>query len=561
MKSLYYLILIVLIFSAPAGYGQQILNNPPQNVSIRSAAEWEEVQALVVTWRSYPAILAEIIRYAQEECKVIVHASNPSSAQSDLINLYGVPIGPNVIFEPQPSNSLWIRDYGANTVYINDVDSLFLVDWKYNRPNRVQDDTIPRAYARLLNVNLVQSTQSPNLLVHTGGNFMSDGFGNGFSSELILEENPDKSEAQIDNIMFNYMGISEYIKMPVLPYDGIHHIDMHMKLLDEETLLFGQYPQGIADGPQIEANMLYVLDNHNSVFGTPYKIVRVVQPPDDNNRYPNQNGDYRTYSNAIFINKTVLLPVYEERYDTTALRVWRESLPGYRIVPIDCNGIIPAGGAIHCITHSVGVNDPLLISHQPLRDTYDTENDYVVNARIQHRSGILNAKLYYTDDTLSNFVEISMTLAGGSEDYMWTGNIPAQAGDTEIFYYIQANAISGKTQVRPIVAPEGWWKFNVLDTSSVVTYQQNVLEDLFSMNAFPNPSKGITCIPVNTDYPVSLSLEVFDITGRIVETITNSKTFGGENRFYINTQAWASGVYQIRATTPYGSVSQKLIVR
>lgn len=36
------------------------------------------------------------------------------------------------------------------------------------------------------------------------------------------------------------MGIERYIKMQTLPYDGIHHIDMHMKLLDEETLLVGQ---------------------------------------------------------------------------------------------------------------------------------------------------------------------------------------------------------------------------------------------------------------------------------------------------------------------------------
>lgn len=560
MKSLYKGVILVFVLGVQSLNAQQILDNPPQGVSIRTAAEWEEVQALVVTWRSYPAILAEIIRYAQEECKVIVHATNPSSAQSDLINLYGVPLGPNVVFEPQPSNSLWIRDYGANTVYINDVDSLFLVDWKYNRPSRVQDDSIPRAYARLLDLNLVQTTQSPNLIVHTGGNFMSDGFGNAFSSELILEENPDKSEAQIDQIMNSFMGINEYIKMPTLPYDGIHHIDMHMKLLDEETLLFGQYPNGIADGPQIEANMLYVLDNFNSVFGTPYKIVRVVQPPDDNNRYPNQNGDYRTYSNAIFINKTVLLPVYEERYDTTALRVWRESLPGYRIVPIDCNDIIPASGAIHCITHTVGVNDPLLISHQPLSDTYDTENAYVVNARIQHRSGISNAKLYYTDDTLSSYVELPMQEVNSAE-YTWSASIPAQPGDTEIFYYIEGNSNSGKSQVRPIVAPDGWWKFKVIDTSSVVTYQQDALDKLFSVSAFPNPSNGITCIPVYTDLPLSLVIEVFDIAGRLVETVSHSKTMSGENRYYINTASWAQGVYQIKATSHYGSTSQKLIVR
>ena len=63
--------------------------------------------------------------------------------------------------------------------------------------------------------------------IHTGGNFMTDGFGTGFSSNLILNENPTKTSAQIDTIMSHYMGINRYIKMTTLPYDQIHHIDMH----------------------------------------------------------------------------------------------------------------------------------------------------------------------------------------------------------------------------------------------------------------------------------------------------------------------------------------------
>lgn len=557
-KSIINVVIVALSVYANTVFSQAILNTPP-SANIRTAAEWEEVQALVITWRSYPAILAEIVRYAQEECKVIIHATNPATAQSDLVNTYGVPLGPNVIFKQQPSNSLWIRDYGANTVYVNDVDSLYLVDWKYNRPTRLQDDTIPRAYARMLGLNLIQTTQNPNLIVHTGGNFMSDGMGQAFSSELILDENTDKSEAQIDAIMQSFMGIDEYIKMATLPYDGIHHIDMHMKLLDEETLLIGQYPQGIADGPQIEANMLYVIDNYTSSFGTPFKIVRVVQPPDDLNRYPNQNGDYRTYSNAIFINKTVLLPVYEERYDTTALRIWRESLPGYRVVGINCNDIISASGAIHCITHTVGVNDPLLIIHQPLNDTYDTVNDYEVSATIQHRSGINQAKLFYTSDTLAPYVQSTMAVLNEATN-TWSGNIPEQEANTRIYYYIQATAENGKTQVRPIVAPEGWWQFDVLDSTSIITKSAQ-LEDVFSRPAFPNPSKGITCIPVNTKVPVSYTLDVFDASGRWIEQLGQGKTSGGENRFYINTQSWTSGVYQIRFRSQFGVQNQSIVVR
>lgn len=541
--------------------GQSVILDTPPSGTIRTAAEWEEIQALVVTWRDYKATLAEIIRYAQEECKVIVHATNAATAQSELTNTYQVPLGPNVQIVSQPNNSLWIRDYGANTTYLNGVDSLVLVDWKYNRPSRVQDDTIPRRYARLLNLNLLQTTAAPNRIVHTGGNFMSDGFGTAFSSNLILEENTDKSEAQIDQIMSDYMGISRYIKMETLPYDGIHHIDMHMKLLDEETLLWAQYPNGVADGPQIEANLLYVLDNYNSVFGTPYKIRRVVAPPDYNGNtpvYPNAGGDYRTYSNSVFVNKTVLLPVYNLPLDTTAVRIYQENLPGYRIVPINCVNIIGASGAIHCITHSVGVNDPMLISHQALNDTYDTENPYQVTATIKHRSGIAAAELFYTTDTLAGYTAVSMVSMG--DDSLWTAAIPAQAAGSEVFYYIRGVAESGKVQVRPITAPEGWWKFNVLDTGTVTGLKNNILDQIFQVSAFPNPASGITCIPAKLPQGMHLTLEMLDISGRLVQTIYQGNASGGELRFYLDAAQYESGLYLIRARTNLGDAFQKLVI-
>jgi agmatine deiminase len=73
--------------------------------------------------------------------------------------------------------------------------------------------------------------------------------------------------------MQQFMGIDRYIKMPTLPYDGIHHIDMHMKLIDEETLMVGQYPPGVSDGPQIEANISDVVNNFQTAFGNQYKVV------------------------------------------------------------------------------------------------------------------------------------------------------------------------------------------------------------------------------------------------------------------------------------------------
>jgi agmatine/peptidylarginine deiminase len=425
----------------------------PPPVPVRTMAEWEELQAIMITWTSQQSILREIVRNAQSECRVYIVCSDSNSVKSYLSS-GGVQIN-NIGFLIYPYNSIWIRDYGPWSVYAEGSDSLYIVDWVYNRP-RPNDDNIPLLFANSMNIPIFQTTVEPYRLVHTGGNFMVDGLGTGFSSHLILDENPGKTEAQIDEIMDLFMGINRYIKMENLPYDQIHHIDMHMKLLDEETLLVGQYPPGVADGPQIEANLQYVLTNFLTPYGKPYRVIRIPMPP-HNGQYP-PSGNYRTYTNSIIVNKTVIVPTYELQYDTTALRIYREAMPGYNIVGINCNAIIPSLGAIHCIVKEVGTDNPLFISHSRIRDTLITNSPIEIKALIKNQSGISQAGLYWTTDTTQGYSQIQMSLLSGDT---LVGNIPAQPNSAEVFYYISATSVNGKTSTKPLTAPQGYYKFYV----------------------------------------------------------------------------------------------------
>ncbi len=529
------------------------ITTPPLS-PVRASAEWEEIDALMITWTSYPSILVEIVRAAQTEAKVLIVCAD-SNVVINYLTSSGVPLV-NIEYLIEPYNSVWCRDYGPWNIYTNDVDSLALVDWIYNRP-RAKDDTVSAAIQRHTGLPFYLMTQAPYDLIHTGGNFMTDGFGTGFSSDLILQENPTKSENQIDSIMNAFMGIDRYIKMPTLPFDQIHHIDMHMKLLDEETLLVGEYPPGVADGPQIEANLQYILANFNSVFGTPYKVVRIPMPPDNSGAYPNTGGDYRTYANAVFVNKTVILPTYAEQYDTTAIRIWREALPGYTIAGINCNSMITALGAIHCITKEVSTADPLLISHQELQNTFNSSLPYQVDARILHRSSISNANIFYRTDTMQAYQSSAMTLGVPSTN-TWSGFIPAQSAGSTMYYYIQAEALSGKEQVRPLPAPAGYWNFDVLLNTG--TMNSTTIASLQMNAAFPNPSKGITCIPLTTDGENNIRLELLNPKGQVIETIYSGKVIRDRN-FFVNTSELSSGVYLILLSSSDKKLFQKLIVR
>ncbi len=530
----------------------------PPATAPRTMAEWEESQGYLVTYTTYNSMIRDIISNGKQECRMYVVTTNIANTITDLAN--NNIDTTNITFLNVPYNSVWSRDYGQWCIYANKVDTLGFIDWIYNRP-RPKDDTVPSGLARLLNVPIYHTTQAPNDLVHTGGNFMCDGMGTGFSSKLILTDNQPgagfgvtHTEAEIDTIMSRFMGINRYIKMETLPYDDIHHIDMHIKLLDEETLMVGQYPNGVADGPQIEANLQYVLANYHTAFGTDYRVVRIPMP-DDNGSYPNTTGTYYTYTNASFINKTIIVPTYNLPSDTTALRIWREACPGYKVVGINSTSSITALGALHCITKEIGADNPLLITHQRLRDTYNTTTPYTVVADVEHKSGIFNATLYYTTDTTHAYQSVAMANQGNN---MWQADIPAQVAGTEVFYYIHAQSNSGKKQYRPITGPKGFYNFHVLDGSTGISVVENKAE---VSEPFPNPSHGLTCLPVSTTSAQKLSIVCYNALGQQVEEIFSGETKAGDNHYFINTSSFAGGVYFIKYHLAGTEITRRLVVR
>ena len=166
------------------------IETPPPFDSLRTAAEWEEIEALTISWTSFPCIQKQIVAASKEECTVIIFADDVNEVENYLTSSTcgGALDLENVDIVSAEYNSIWIRDYGANTVYGSWNDDRVLVDWMYNRP-RPDDDVIPDVLGDHMGLDVYTTTAEPTDLMNTGGNWMSDGFGTAFASELILEEN------------------------------------------------------------------------------------------------------------------------------------------------------------------------------------------------------------------------------------------------------------------------------------------------------------------------------------------------------------------------------------
>jgi hypothetical protein len=138
----------------------------------------------------------------------------------------------------------------------------------------------------------------------------------------------------------------------------------------------------------------------------------------------------------------------------------------------------------------------------------------------------------------------------------WTAFIPAQPAGTQVYYYIGATSISGKSQVRPMPAPNAYFRFEVTGPTAV----SEILSPVFE-HAFPNPSHGLTCVPLNMPVQEQGRMVLIDMTGREVMVVHEGTFVQGEKNYFLNTETLEAGAYQLVLTTDNYRLAQPLMVR
>ncbi|HPS66168.1 MAG TPA: agmatine deiminase family protein, partial [Ignavibacteria bacterium] len=277
-------------------------------------------------------------------------------------------------------------------------------------------------------------------------------------------------------------------------------------------------------------------------------------PPSTSGQYP-PSGDYFTYTNSLIVNKTVIVPIYGLSQDTTALRIYREAMPGYKVYGILCNSIIPSLGAIHCITKEIGVYEPVFISHSGIRSATTAMPNYEVKAFIQSKSGISNAKCYWTTDTTAGFTPITMTAASDT----FKAYIPQKPANTKIYYYIEATSVSGKSICKPMTAPSGNYRFTV--TQPTIAGEEGTLPEKFALSQnYPNPFNPSTVINFSIPKNGFVSLKIYDVLGREISSLVNEFRHAGKYSVEFNASNLASGIYFYRITAGEFSDIKKMVI-
>ena len=328
------------------------ITDPPDSI-VYTPAEFDSVTGVIFAWEAYPTLLTNLIKEVAEDdtAWVVVDNTNEQNSVSNTLSNANVNMD-RVVFQVIETNSVWVRDYGPWWI-IEPENSLAIIDLVYNRP-RPLDDTYPESAAGYFGINYYGLG-----LIEAGGNMLLDGQGVVIVSNVIFDGSqgfdPTLTQDQLEQYFLDYFGVHKVIVTPHLINDGTGHIDMFVKLINDSTIIVGEYENQSAGYPgnyDICNQVASQLANETNGAGRPYNIVRMPMPPYN-------NGITYTYINSLIVNNKVLVPIYGFSTDTdfanddSVLALYETIMPGVEAVGFDCNQIIPANGAIHCIAMKV----------------------------------------------------------------------------------------------------------------------------------------------------------------------------------------------------------------
>jgi len=531
---------------------EHVITTPPGGW-VETPAEFEQLRGVFVTWiygsASYNAIFRQIVEEAGEVSKVyiIVGTVSEQNTINDYLQSYNVSLD-SVFFRVWPRNSIWIRDYGPWFMRGHD-NTEGIVDFIYNRP-RPLDDTIPWRIGQSLAIPVYGSP-----LEHAGGNFMVDGLGTGFVSTLIHQENPSYTPAQIESLMLAYSGLEQLVVMPRINIEYTGHIDLWTKILNDTLVMVGEYAPGHPNYSILNENADSISRCRNRE-GFPYRIVRIPMPWSTSSAPP-------SYLNSLFVNNKVLVPLWNEPEDDTALFIYGQALPDHEIVGIDCAAMSGSGGAIHCITMQTPNAKYIHVHHYPLNDTDDTLNAYRVRAQITTSSSLVaDSTLMYFGINNGTYSLVPLTPVVDTPG-VYAGYIPAQSlGDT-VHYYLSVLNIEGIKRTSPRHLPPQIYSFIITENPAVS--EQAMTRILTTASALPNPVRHRLSFSFDLNGSTHIRIAVYNALGQLVKVIADTEFDAGRNEI-----SWdlcddhgarlTQGVYFYNITDEVGTVNGKILL-
>ncbi len=251
----------------------------------------------------------------------------------------------NFIFKKVKNNDTWARDFGAISVKIN--NEVKLLDFKFNGWGL----KYPANYDNTISRNIFNIHKSYNFVLE-GGSIDTNGEILLTTSKCLLEENRNypMTKEEIEDFLKKELFIKDIIWLThgfLEGDDTDSHIDTLARFVNKDTIVYCK----CYDKNDIHFDELDKMEKE--LKKTPFNLIPIPLPTPkyfDNERLP------ATYINFLIINNAVIVPTYNDKYDETALNIFKEIFKDREVIGIDASVLIRQHGSIHCITKEYFTN-------------------------------------------------------------------------------------------------------------------------------------------------------------------------------------------------------------
>jgi agmatine deiminase len=339
-----------------------VTSQTPAALGYRMPAEWEPHTATWLAWprsegisfpdsfdRVMPALRAMVEALVESEqiCINVCNSAHEAEARSVLCGLSTKKI----TFYRIPTNEPWCRDHGPIFLTRDRDPKLAAVDWDYNAwgnkyPPFELDEVVPTRLAEILKLPVFY----PRMILE-GGSIDVNGTGALLTSESCLlnkNRNPNLSRDEIEKRLRDYLGVCDilWLRDGIAGDDTDGHIDDLARFVSERTVVT------VVEENRDDENYEPLQENlarlrHMKIRDLSIDILTLPMPKKivrEGLRLP------ASYANFYIANTCVLVPIFADPNDETALSVLRECFPGRRVIGIDCRELIWGLGTFHCLT-------------------------------------------------------------------------------------------------------------------------------------------------------------------------------------------------------------------
>ena len=354
------------------------MNDPyPRAKNFRMPAEWHLHEATLLAWphnrETWPQNLAaaqhefaNLVRAILEDEPVILLAS--SDLHEKIRRFFPDSSNHELSLLDIPTNDAWIRDYGPT--FVTNGQSILAIDWRYNAwgnkypPYHDDQQLVTRLQGHAFDFGIFES----RICLEGGALEIDDNAVAMCTRSCVLDPNRNRGIAleRIEEEIKQCLGAKTVLWLPGEAIEGDDtdgHIDQFARFAPGRRILHATSsstdPQNEALRRNFEELRCRIESEHLNYDLVPLPVPAPVVA--QGKRLP------ASYCNFYITNRQVIMPLFGQHQDETALAVLELSFPNRKVIGLPSAELSVGLGSFHCLTQQV----PLVNQEGPVVEPSD----------------------------------------------------------------------------------------------------------------------------------------------------------------------------------------------